>query len=732
MSTNGKKQTATETVKDREDRIERERLVKILGDWVFLFPTAEDAERASRCEIPLVVSTYDEVRIAYAQNFIIVSHDTPKGLERADEIKDELIKKKAKEAKVWPLSEYGSKFETLDDWCQTHWLENDINFARPWEKTADEKEAAREAAVFYYANFSARIVRETIRHEGEAATRAVDLEVIHRDGSKRTIAVPAKDFESMSWVTTELGLKYAVDPGKDAKSKLQHAIRTSSYFDPRNQPELKHVYTSLGWVDIDGQAVYLHAGGGIGADGPTGVEVDLCPELKQYVLPAPNAKQLKAAVAAVLAIPGKLGAEAAAAAATIMSLPFRSVLGPSSMTPHFSGTSGCMKTSTAVVTLQFFAPSYKFDDAMPLNWSTTQAGTERVRNIARDSLVVIDNFIADGDNPGRELSKANSVINGQGDLVGKSRMNADGSTPTRRDPHCSMISTGECEFTRKSALGRALTIELRPGMIELEKLIECHADGERELYAQAVASYLKWLASPGRLATQRSRLNTLAMREQAEAAEECPDCHPRHCKGVGEWIAAFSLFLDFAVEAKAIKDTAAIASLALVRRSLLDVLKVQAEIQVESDPGETFLELLQSLLSAKRVFLSAVDGGAPHNDNPGRCGWVVSRQGAVEVAPGAMSIGWIDAEFVYLNPNAAHAAVERHAREVGKSIGPLKGVHRRLSEMEKIKTYKSDRRIHYTPQKLIEGDRKRVLWLLIKEIFPEKSPEEGEKEGGAF
>ena len=81
---------------------------------------------------------------------------------------------------------------------------------------------------------------------------------------------------------------------------------------------------------------------------------------------------------------------------------------------------------------------------MPLSWQSTQAGLERVRNVAKDSLLIIDNLIADGEQAHRDLAKADSVINSQGDLAGKARMRADGTSAPRLDPRGSIISTGEC------------------------------------------------------------------------------------------------------------------------------------------------------------------------------------------------------------------------------------------------------------------------------------------------
>ena len=85
------------------------------------------------------------------------------------------------------------------------------------------------------------------------------------------------------------------------------------------------------------------------------------------------------------------------------------------------------------------------------------------------------------------------------------------------------------------------------------------------------------------------------------------------------------------------------------------------------------MELLRSLLASKRVVLSGMDGLRPASEIAGACGWdrhEVADRGDVivvwDLPQGATRIGWIDDEWIYLDPNAAHAAVERMAGTWGR------------------------------------------------------------------
>ncbi len=273
-----------------------------------------------------------------------------------------------------------------------------------------------------FANFKARIVREILRHEAGETTRHVDVEATHADGTVKTTTVAAEDFAAMNWVEPKLGMKFAIFPGRGMKERFQHSIKAKA----RRQPwELKEIFTALGWHTIEGKDVYLHAGGGIGSDRP--IEVDVSSELAKYRLPSPDFSLLKEATERVLAILDHLGKDGERIAAQLLALPFRALLGPSRLSPHFAGTTGTGKTSTACIAARFFAPSLEYNDTMPMSWASTAAGLERLRYSAGDTLVPVDNLIADGENASRDLWKADCVFNSQGDLAGRNRMGRDSS-----------------------------------------------------------------------------------------------------------------------------------------------------------------------------------------------------------------------------------------------------------------------------------------------------------------
>jgi len=568
------------------------------------------------------------------------------------------------------------------------------------------------------AGFTARIVKEITRHESGETRRQLEIRATHRDGSQATAIVKAEDFESMGWVPSDLGSMFAIEPGRGTRDMMRHAIQVLSHRDP---VERLDVYTSLGWHMVNGERVYLHSGGGIDAAGPVAAHVEAEKSLAPYRLPPPDESQLGVSIRQVFSILTKIGS--GAPASVIIGMAYRAVLGPTRTTPHFSGTTGTYKTSTAALAVRFYAPELEHSDPMPATWSSTINGIQRLQHDAGDMLLVLDNLIADGDQASRDLYKADVVFNTQGDLAGRRRMKTDGTLAAVLDPRTSIISTGECDPRRRSALGRSLVVEFEPGTINFDGLKQCHADARAGHYAQTITCYVKHLAAPGRLEAQRQALREMTLEYQAEAIKHTPDCHPRHAEAVAELISAWRLFLAFAVDAGAVEQVEADAHIALAQHNLFGLLAVQASIQTESDPGELFIELVRSLLASKKALLSSTDGTMPPADIAGACGWErvsMGRNGPDwQPAPGAARIGWVDDSYVYFDPSASHAAVERLARDTQQALGSQRQVHTRLAETQRIvlDKQKAGERRRFTRRAVIEKTRQRVVQMNRDEVL---------------
>ncbi|MBV8316978.1 MAG: DUF927 domain-containing protein, partial [Planctomycetaceae bacterium] len=418
------------------------------------------------------------------------------------------------------------------------------------------------------ANFTARIVCDVVRHEAGDIRRQVRIVATHADGTTAATVVDAAQWAAMGWVEDGLGPKFTVTAGKGHRDHVRAAIQLLSV---RDGFDAETVHTSLGWVEHHGRPLYLHAGGCIAHDGTCGdarVEADAA--LGRYALPDPPSSRHDIA-GAITAVRGLLDLGQAArpaarhVAAILATLPWRAVLGPLDSSVHFSGPTGTFKTTTALLALDHFAPG-SGAGRVAVTWGATPNALQRHAYDCRDSLLVIDELTGE-----TAVETATEFFQCQGNLKARARMTRDLRIAPSLDPRGTVLSTGEADPSRRSALGRMLTVRFTRETVDVATLSRCQQDAAAGRYARAMAAYIRWLAAPGRLAATRAELRRLVDQIAGEVRADPAnrDVHPRHPAAVAELVAAYALFLRFAGEAGGVPQRTADASLATVRGSLI-------------------------------------------------------------------------------------------------------------------------------------------------------------------
>jgi hypothetical protein len=113
-------------------------------------------------------------------------------------------------------------------------------------------------------NFAAKIEAETTYDDGSGEVQHC-FRVAGKLADGRPLAavdVPAGDFAIMNWTLKNWGVSAIVSPGQGAKDHLRCALQEMSKDAKRNI-----VFRQTGWRKIDGEWLYLHAGGAIGTVG---------------------------------------------------------------------------------------------------------------------------------------------------------------------------------------------------------------------------------------------------------------------------------------------------------------------------------------------------------------------------------------------------------------------------------------------------------------------------------
>lgn len=495
------------------------------------------------------------------------------------------------------------------------------------------------------ANFSVKIVAEITEDDGLTRQKTFEMEA-NIDGRAQRFTVPAPDLDSMRWVAKELGCDAIVRPCKFRYERMTAAIKSHS-----RDVEYRTRFLHTGWrLEPEGWC-YLHGDGAISGDGlRTDVDVSLPPKLKYYTLPQPpNGNNLRAAVEASI---GMLSAADLGVSAPIFAAIWRAVLGPVDVSLFVHGQSGVGKTEVAALAQQHFGKEMTPRN-IPEGWDSTANSAVVVAFHAKDAILVVDDYMPKKG----AANEADRLLRAQGNAAGRGRLKRDGSLSSDRWPRGLIISTGEDLPPGQSLLARLVSVEVKRGHVKFGAgLDKCQRDAREGLYAQAMSGFLRWLAP---------QYATVAAGLQAEiekVRKGFSGAHARSPTNAANLVLGLRYFARFAVSVGVDLDVAPLEEV------IKSISASQAESQKDSDPVETFIDILASALHSGRVHLSDANGKMPDNHgDPTSYGWSLA-DGNKSSRPNGNRIGWITETGIHLDPRPAFAAVRKLSEEAGSGL----------------------------------------------------------------
>ena len=313
------------------------------------------------------------------------------------------------------------------------------------------------------ANFTARITAEIRRDDGVDATREFEIEA-RLGGQTRRLVVAAAQFASMKWVTEQLGARAVIAAGMGIKDQVREAIQLLS------APQMveRTIYAHTGWRQLDGGWAYLHGGGALGATGAvTGVETSLPAALAPFILPAsPTGADLRNAIRASLAV-----LDLAPDRVTVPTLGavWRSILGAADFSVFVHGATGRFKTALASLLQQHFGAGFAAH-RLPGSWASTANFNEVLAFIAKDALLVIDDFRPGAAERRRLEGEADRLLRAAANGAGRGRLKSDTSLRPAHPPRALILATGEEKPSGESLIARMLLVEVTTGDIDPTRL----------------------------------------------------------------------------------------------------------------------------------------------------------------------------------------------------------------------------------------------------------------------
>ena len=510
-------------------------------------------------------------------------------------------------------------------------------------------------------NFVAFIVEDQVFDDGATEVRRYLIEGELDDSTPLPrIIIPAKEFVGAGWVDQRWGARAIVRTGAGT-AMLCEAVKTLSAHIP-----MRKVYGYTGWRRIDDEWVYLHADGAIGANGPfNNITVELPGELAFYQLPVPPL-DLHAAVSGSLKL-FELNIPLAAAAWRAPLIEFC----PIDYGLFDAGATGTLKSALTGVAQAHWGSRWN-GKHLPANWSGTANSLEKMAFIIKDALFTIDDFAPSGSR--READevhqKAERIYRSQGNLSGRSRLSSDTALRQTYFPRGMIVSSGEDVPRGHSLRARMVIDQIQPHDIDPARLRILQDAAATGLLAEAMASYVQWVADranagdlPKELHEKQNRLRQKFTGDHRRT----PDAGASLLLGVEE-------FLDFATEVGAISALEAhdlsIAAEAALRSSA----DAQATELAQENPVTMFVDAVVSVLASGRAHLTTKDGTEPASA-PSLFGWRRTPTKRYDQAADGERwssqgdrIGWLVSEQVWLLPDQSIAVIEGTLREQGRSL----------------------------------------------------------------
>lgn len=498
-------------------------------------------------------------------------------------------------------------------------------------------------------NFTAKVVIDNYQFNGSAGKRKRSFVLecsVEGTAQLFQVEVDSQEFDSMKWIRTKLGPSARIFPRPQQTQHLQNAIQAAS-----TEIQIRSIYNHTGWVEMDGEPVFLHSGGGIGVDGPRdGVYCTLPAGLKPYQLLLPESlDEEQHNCRQVLELMEMINPEVSV---PLIALTLRAVLGDNQLGVMVVGRYSTFKTSLCIVAQQFFGTGFG-KRRLPASFKDSENALRGLAHLASCVLFLLDDSKNDGNSEtGRQSeSKIETVAGGAADGAGRQRMNKEIELVEPDVPRCATLVTGESYPTKQALRSRLWFIPIEQGSIDPNMLQQAQELAEKGVYCRSVGGYVRWLAQHYERLVKNVEKRFVAFRSEVSVCS---------CARTNELVAVLmiglSTFLEYCVSIDAITQQEAELKLDSYKTLLFRLGQQQSTELEEESPARRMLDLLGQALANSKAIVNGTDGRRPFH--AAVLGWNHPASSMSTAAKfGSEPIGWVDYSqtdaLLYLLPDPA-------------------------------------------------------------------------------
>ena len=442
-------------------------------------------------------------------------------------------------------------------------------------------------------SYSARITHELSQQDGQNAARVFyAVEGTLANGEPlRPLTIPADDFENLKWVN-QWGARASWKIRPRDRWLFIRALQELS------QPKRETVYTFTGW---NGKS-FLTASGAITPEGlDPSVRVDLGEgQIQKYSLPEPPADPREAVIASLAFFDLAPFAVTAPLWAAMYAAPLTSRY-PLNAVMWIYGKTQSLKSTMAALALTHFGKEFinGRNPKPPKDWESTYTDLEGAMFATKDLPLVIDDYTPQqtrGESEGQS-KKAQRVIKSVGNRSYRGRSNIEMRERPPRPPRGLVISTAEEPITGQAVNGRMIYIPVGANDVTLGAALDrAQRLAGGEVYAQAMAAYLQWLARDenNRLTHAITGDHEMAIRE---GNAKLPNMQSRLVSYYAVLFTGARNGLRFALECKAINKMRFDELTDQIAAALLDLLITQGERVASQSPIIRLCEALADVIT---------------------------------------------------------------------------------------------------------------------------------------
>jgi hypothetical protein len=535
-------------------------------------------------------------------------------------------------------------------------------------------------------NFNAWIDQDVLRDNGQEMEREFRLCGTIGKRPLPVARVRAAEFTQMDWIIREWGSRAIVEPGSRRRDQLRAAIQHLS-----RQVERRTIYTHTGWREVAGRHIYLSASGAIGQNN---VEVELDHDLELYSLPLDPldpAGAMSLSLSYLELAPARVVYPLWSA---VWLAPLRELVSVA-FAIWVYGATGTLKSTLAALALNHYGKAFD-DKHLPAGFTDTANRLEHKAFVVKDAPLIIDDFAPQKDQRSyAEYTRAaQRIVRGVGNLAGRGRLNADSTAHLTYVPRSLVVITGEDLPESESLVARLFVVELDRDGVDRPRLTRLQA--QRAQLSHAMAAYLAWLAE-----NWAGLADTLPARWRQYRAQAFGDgLHLRLPEAVAGLACGLEMGARFAVQLGVLDGDAYQALLSRGWDALSECAQAMLDRVREEKPDELFIRTFRELLAQGKIYLRDRQTNLPMGDP----------------VDSAELVGWYDASYVYLLPEAAYTRVARCFRDQG-NIFPVRELT--LRKMLKEAGFLIERSGRLAVTEWIEGRSQRVL-VLTRAILGER------------